>query len=190
MPASPSCHHSVGEYSSASSSCHRVIAARKTAVGKIVQAACSHNSSRHACSAHLTPVRENFPTERHMYGELHLIRPICTELLYTHQSRRVHRSVLTYRVSDKCPISAIARHTQHHEALSYRSISSHRLSPLYEVRSTTEPTTCPPRPSILHAGRRLRSCCSTLVSDCSCSRVLACWGENHCDQPSQPPPCT
>lgn len=41
-------------------------------------------SSCHVCSAHLTPVCENFPTQhQHMYEELRLIRPISVELLYT-----------------------------------------------------------------------------------------------------------
>ena len=35
-------------------------------------------------AAHLTLVRENFPThQQRVYGELHLIRPISIELLYT-----------------------------------------------------------------------------------------------------------
>ena len=53
--------------------------------------------------------------------------------------------------------------------------SSHSIvtsPPLTALHSTTHPTICLPHPSILHAGRHLRSCCLTLVSNCSCPRVL------------------
>jgi len=53
--------------------------------------------------------------------------------------------------------------------------SSHSIvtsPPFTALHSTTHPTICLPRPSILHAGRHPRSCCLTLVSNCSCPRVL------------------
>jgi hypothetical protein len=80
----------------------------------------------------------------------------------------------------------LAAGTPKPQTLQYQEISSlHRSSPLATQQSTT---TCLPHRSILSAGERLRSCCSTLVSRrrlCP-PRVLcatAAWGQNDCNQP-------
>jgi hypothetical protein len=77
---------------------------------------------------------------------------------------------LTFRVSGKCTNQ---RSCQTHNT--DKASSSHNIfasPPFTALHSITQPTICLSRPSILPAGRRLRSCCLTSVSNRSCSRVL------------------
>lgn len=118
------------------------------------------------CSVHLTPSRENFPTQQHMYRQLRLICPIFIELLYTTNLVAYTAPFLTSRVSGKCTNQRSCQAHNVDEASSSHNIFA--SPPFTALRSTTQPTPCLPRPSILRAGRRLRSCCSTLVSNRSC----------------------
>jgi hypothetical protein len=104
-----------------------------------------------------------------MYEKLHLIRPTSIELpkyLLNFAYTALFRPFLSHTFA---PTSVLSRHTTSSRLHSHNNPAS---PPLTALRSTEQPTPCQSRLSISHAGQRLMSCCSTLVSNRSYSQVL------------------
>jgi hypothetical protein len=86
--------------------------------------------------------------------------------------------------------SAASPDTQHHRTQNRGAISENfRLTAVHRPALNNKESTqqqCVPRPSITHAGRALRLCCSTSVSHIAAlesSSTPRCWNQNDCNQP-------